>query len=85
MNAVRRCDACRWSEVLVPSGHRVCTEATVNVPTPAFLAGNHAVARSCLLERGCRRGPCGPMGHRWAARPDDQVLGLPPESARLDV
>ncbi len=82
---VRRCDACRWSEVLVPSGHRVCTEPSVNVPTPAFLAGNHQVARSCLLERGSRRGACGPMGLRWAARPDDRVLGLPPASERLDV
>jgi hypothetical protein len=85
MTAVRRCDACRWSEVLVPSGHRVCVEASVNIPTPAFLAGVTAVARSCLLERGCRRGACGPAGLRWQPRLEDTVLGLPPASERLDV
>lgn len=81
----RRCHECRWSEVLIPSGHRVCTEPSVNVPTAAYLAGNHQVARSCLLERGSRRGACGPAGLRWTPRPEDKVLGLPPASERLDV
>lgn len=65
---VRRCDACRWSEELVSSGHRVCLHSAVNVPTPAFLAGSHQVARSCLLERGVRRAPCGPAGLLWEPR-----------------
>jgi hypothetical protein len=81
----RRCHECLWSEVLIPSGHRVCTEPTVNVPTPAFLAGNHQVARSCLLERGCKRGACGPRGLLWQARPDDRVLGPAAGIDRLDV
>lgn len=65
---VRRCDACRRSEQLVSSGRRVCLHSAVNVPTPAFLAGAHQVARSCLLERGVRRGPCGPAGLLWEPR-----------------
>ena len=72
---VRRCDTCCWSERLVPTGHRVCLHADVNVPSAAFLAGHHAVARSCLLERGVRRGACGPAGRLWQPRADDLVAG----------
>jgi hypothetical protein len=61
--SVGRCDACAASVVLTVSGRRVCTDdLVVNVPTPAFLAGSHAVARSCILERGTKLGACGPAG-----------------------
>jgi hypothetical protein len=69
------CSQCRWSEALVPNGRLVCTEPDVNVATPAFLAGVHAVARSCMVERGLKRGACGPAGKLWQLRPDDRVLG----------
>ncbi|MBP6564059.1 MAG: hypothetical protein KA200_00440 [Burkholderiales bacterium] len=82
---VRRCDTCGSAEVLVASGRRVCTDPEVNVPTPAFLAGCHAVARSCILERGTRIGACGPAGKRWRPRPDDLVLGPAAGLDRLDV
>lgn len=68
---LRRCTACHYADRLVPSGRLVCTHPAVNVPTPAFLAGSHATARSCIVERGVRRGVCGPAGLCWAARPDD--------------
>lgn len=90
--SVGRCDACAASVVLTVSGRRVCTDDLVNVPTPAFLAGSHAVARSCILERGTRRGACGPAGKRWrpiapqAPAPADGLhLGPWPGLDRLDV
>ncbi len=82
---VRRCDTCRHSEVLVHNGHRVCQRAEVNVPTPAFLAGAHGVARSCILERGTKRGACGPAGALWQPRLEDVVLGPAAGLDRLDV
>lgn len=68
MNAapvVRRCTACHYSERLAASARLVCTEPTVNIPTPSYLAGSHAIARSCIVERGVRRGVCGPAGLRF--------------------
>lgn len=82
---IRRCDTCRHSEVLLHNAHRVCLEPDVNVPTPAFLAGGHSTARSCILERGTRRGVCGPAGLRWKPRPEDVVLGPRAGIDQLDV
>ncbi len=67
----------------MPSGRLVCVHPEVNIPTPAFLAGNHAIARSCLLERGARRGACGPEGLCWEPRPDDRAGFAPVD--RLNV
>jgi hypothetical protein len=77
--SVGRCDACAASVVLTVSGRRVCTDDLVNVPTPAFLAGSHAVARSCILERGTKLGACGPAGKRFRPR------GTPPEGGELEA
>lgn len=71
---LKRCSSCAWAEVLINSGHRVCTEPTVNVPTAAYLAGNHEVARSCLLERGVRNGACGPAGKQWKPLIEIEIL-----------
>jgi hypothetical protein len=62
---VRRCTACVYADRLLPSGRLVCTEPAVNIPTPSYLAGSHATARSCIVERGVRRGVCGPAGLRF--------------------
>lgn len=70
----KRCSNCAWAEVLINSGHRVCTEPRVNVPTAAYLAGNHDIARSCLLERGVRKGACGPEGKLWKPFIEVQIL-----------
>lgn len=73
--AVRRCHECWYSESAGFTTKLVCVEPLVNEPTAAFLAGVNAVARSCLLERGSRRGVCGPAGLRW--RPRDPFGALP--------
>jgi hypothetical protein len=62
---IRRCTACRHSEPLAASGRLVCTDGAVNIPTPSYLAGSHGTARSCIVERGVRRGVCGPAGLRF--------------------
>jgi hypothetical protein len=62
---IRRCTACRHSEPLASSGRLVCTDVEVNIPTPSYLAGSHGTARSCIVERGVRRGVCGPAGLRF--------------------